>query len=207
MMGTIDWDQRWRDGDTPWDKGAAAPPLLESLVEDRDLWRRGGRVLAPGCGGGHDVRALVDAALPVTGLDLSPTAVAVARAAVASPRADFVCGDLFDGSWVGDRKFGTIWEHTCFCAIDPADRPRYAAAAARLLPAGGCLIGVFYLTPADAGGGPPFGASRQEILGLLEPCFVLRKERTPSRCFPGREGREWLAVFERRGSRQAPEFH
>ena len=52
-----DWNAAYRLGDTPWDKGYAAPPLIEFLKRQSIS----GCVLVPGCGAGHDVRALVGA--------------------------------------------------------------------------------------------------------------------------------------------------
>jgi hypothetical protein len=72
---------------------------------------------------------------------------------------------------------------------------------AEILPVGGHLVGVFYLTPWDEGEtaqGPPFGASREEIVAHFAPWFELKKGWLPERAYPGREGREWLAVLERR---------
>ena len=66
-----DWEACYQNGETPWDKGSAAPPLVE-LIErlGTGLWG-GGTVLVPGCGLGHDVRCLAGRGLKVTGLDLS----------------------------------------------------------------------------------------------------------------------------------------
>lgn len=198
-----DWDQRWQMGDTPWDKGRAAPPLVEYLeVEDAELLRAR-RVLVPGCGSGHDVRELARRGILTTGLDLSATAIERARAEPAAGREDYLCGDLFEQDWRIGREFDAVWEHTCFCAIDPSLRPAYAKAMAGILPAGGHLVGLFFLTPWDPGEeeeGPPFAATRQEINGLFSPWFHLRKEYVPGRAYPGREGREWLVVLERRAN-------
>ena len=64
-------------GDTPWDKGFAAPALTAFLSTHPIQ----GEVLVPGSGPGHDVRALAasDGSAKVTGLDLSPSAIALAR--------------------------------------------------------------------------------------------------------------------------------
>jgi SAM-dependent methyltransferase len=197
---TTDWDQRWQSGDTPWDKGHAAPPLVEYLeAADAEL-HRARRVLVPGCGSGHDVRELARQGIPATGLDLSATAIERARAEPVAGREDYLCGDLFEQDWRIGREFDAVWEHTCFCAIDPSLRAAYAKAMAGILPAGGHLVALFFLTPWDPGEkeeGPPFAATREEIMGLFSPWFVLRKERVPGRAYPGREGREWLVVLER----------
>lgn len=52
----------------------------------------GGRVLDAGCGTGRWARLLVDRGASVVGVDLSPTAIATARALV--PEAEFHCQDL-----------------------------------------------------------------------------------------------------------------
>ncbi len=197
----IDWDQRWRQDDTPWDKGYAAPPLSEYLEDEECKLRHSRRVLVPGCGSGHDVRELARHGIPATGLDISPKAIETALACLPAGGEDYVCGDLFAPDWRVGREFDAVWEHTCFCALDPALRPAYARAMAEILPPGAWLAGVFYLTPWDPGEtpeSPPFEASREEIRTLLDPWFELRKERVPGRAYPGREGREWLAVFRRR---------
>lgn len=191
------WEDHWVEGDTPWDKGEAAPPLLEYLDEWDDGFVEGARILVPGCGSGHDVRALAAAGARVTGLDVSPTAVEVARSHAAINGEAYVQGDLFE--WSGDFPFDAVWEHTCFCAIEPDDRSRYAGAVARLVRPGGRLIGVFYLDPDNDEGGPPHPSSKAEIERHLGPSFSLKRGKVPDRAFPSREGREWLAQFVRHG--------
>lgn len=195
-----DWEQCYQVGETPWDKGSAAPPLLE-LIERHGaaLWG-GGPVLVPGCGLGHDVRALAQIGIQALGLDISPTAVEMARALAAGEAATHEAGDFLDVAWRAGRSFPAIWEHTCFCAIDPALRGNYAQAAAELLPPGGVFAAAFYLTPRDPGedgAGPPFGTSTQEIDTLFSPWFERIDAWVPDAAYPGREGREWLAVFRK----------
>jgi cyclopropane fatty-acyl-phospholipid synthase-like methyltransferase len=195
-----DWEQAYRESDTPWDKGSAAPPLLELM--DRHgatLWGEG-PVLVPGCGFGHDVRALAAAGVPVTGLDLSETAMEKARSFPKSSSETYEVGDFLDPAWRAGRSFTAIWEHTCFCAIDPALRENYAEAAAALLPSGGVLAGVFYLSPNDPGEedcGPPFETSVEELDGLFLPSFERIDGWVPLTAYPGREGREWIGIFRK----------
>ena len=73
-------------------------------------------------------------------------------------RGMLVVGDLFNPPPGFHGAFDWIIEHTCFCAIDPAMRPRYVQAAAALLKPGGRLFAIFYLDPA-AGRQPPFGVT------------------------------------------------
>jgi SAM-dependent methyltransferase len=195
-----DWEAQWRAGETPWDKGEAAPPLAETLAGPRRDRLVPGRVLVPGCGSGHDVRALAAAGAEVVGLDVSETALRAARAHDPAGGETYAHGDFFE--W-RDGEFDALWEHTCFCAIPPGRRADYAAAAAALVRPGGHLVGVFFLDPWDPGevpDPPPFGADAEEIVGHLAPDFEFLEGWAPGRTYPGRENREWLACFRRRDS-------
>ena len=69
------WEAQYQAADTPWDKGAASPGLIDYLLENPVR----GRVLVPGCGFGHDVRALAGTADEVIGIDIAPSAIDGAR--------------------------------------------------------------------------------------------------------------------------------
>ena len=71
----VNWEQSYRDQDTPWDLGGAAPPLISLLKKEGVNLLTGQTVLVPGCGYGHDAEALRRVGLEVTGLDLAPTAL------------------------------------------------------------------------------------------------------------------------------------
>lgn len=196
-----DWNQRYLSGDTPWEKGAPAPPLLE-LLERREPEIFGkGMVLVPGCGTGHDVRALAAAGLSPLGLDLAERALEKARCHPAVGGESYEAGDFLEPGWGGDRKFSAIWEHTCYCAIDPSRRPDYAEACARLITPGGNLVGVFFLTPQGPGEedqGPPFNSTASELDARFAPWFDRTEAWVPENSYPGREGREWLAIYRRK---------
>lgn len=195
-----DWENRYRAGDTPWEKGQAAPALKELLGKLKlGDWGRG-PVLVPGCGLGHDVRALAALGIAVLGLDVSPTAVERAREFPRAGAEIYEVGDFLDSAWRAGREFSALWEHTCFCAIDPGVRGRYAEAAAACLPEGGLLAGVFFLNPYDPGEeacGPPFGVTVAELETWFSPWFERVDGWVPHGAFPGREEREWLGLFRR----------
>jgi methyl halide transferase len=181
------WESRYRAGDTPWDRGAA-PPLGEFLRGHAIL----GEILVPGCGTGHDVRLLASSGAGkarVTGLDLSATALALARSHPTCGGERYVQGDLFalPEEWTG--RFDWVVEHTCFCAIPPERRPDYVTAISRVLKPGGILLAVFFLDPG-VGEGPPHGATREEIASLFDPHLRLEREWKPTDAFPEREGGE-----------------
>jgi SAM-dependent methyltransferase len=198
MNPDLEWQRRYEENDTPWDKGEAAPALVEFLRQ-RPI---AGRVLVPGCGRGHEVRAL--ASQPQTtavGLDLSPTAITQARA-LAAPLLpmhdiDFIEGDFFHLPSSLAGSFAWLVEHTCFCAIEPRLRPDYVQAAAAALRPGGKIFGIFYLDPG-VDSGPPFAVSREELSALFDARFILLEEWVPRVSFPGRENRELIRILQKR---------
>ena len=195
-----DWQKRYLDGDTPWDKGEAAPPLAELIERLGSELFGDGEVWVPGCGAGHDVRLLAGYGLKAVGLDLAPAAIQEAQAHPVVNAERYELMDVLELDEIQNRKASGIWEHTCFCAIDPSRRSDYARSAAEILSDGGVLAGVFFLTPWDPGEqqqGPPFGASIKEIDACFAPWFERIEAWLPESAYPGREGREWLAVYKR----------
>jgi len=206
---TTDWEERYRQADTPWDKGTAHPALLHWLAAHRG--RMTGTVLVPGCGLGHDARAIAatEPAADVVGLDIAPSAIAAAAGIAGPGNAVFRQGDLFDLPQKLRGAFDWVWEHTCFCAIDVDRRDAYVAAVAGALRPGGHLLGVFYLDPYRGdhrpGGGPPHGCTSAELAERFgrDGGFRIVAENVPSSTYPERDGRERLILMERWPGRPA----
>lgn len=189
----VDWNQRYLEGDTPWDKGAAHPVLRDRLA----MGALGGRVLVPGCGSGHDVRALARAGLEVVGLDVAPRAVEKAGSFDSAGAEVYRLADLFDLPPDLLGAFDGVFEHTCFCAIDPSRRPDYVEAMASALRRGGRLLAVFYADPGNDDEGPPFGCTPAELDALFGASFRVLEEHRGFPTFEHREGRELLRLLER----------
>jgi methyl halide transferase len=195
-----DWEKLYQTGEAAWDKGAPAPPLLAYLKENKLT----GRWLVPGCGRGHDVRALAGAgAESVVGLDYAPTAVEDARIALADlPNVSVIQADLFA---LPDELLGAfdgVFEHTCYCAIPRERRDDYVRAVHSALKPGGILLAVFYLDPRDNPDpnlGPPFNATLGELDAQFSPYFSLEIDEVPTSAYPGREGRERLRLLRKHG--------
>lgn len=200
-----DWDLHYREDHTPWDKGRAAPPLLEWI--EKNPAQITGRVLVPGCGRGHDVRAL--AGLPevteAVGLDLSPTAVSLANSFPKVSRERYCVGNLFDLEKNHRDTFDWVFEHTCFCAIPIVCRESYVTGVWSSLHPGGSLLSVFYLNPYDdehqPEDGPPHGSTLEELDALFVRSgrFSIQESYVPSRSYPGREGLERVMRMTRQG--------
>jgi SAM-dependent methyltransferase len=189
----MDWQAQYEAGETPWDEGAPHPALLDFIAESGPFQ---GRILVPGCGLGHDARAISTRANQVIGLDIAPGAVAKARAIPKTGREEYVVADLFNLEPELRSSFHWAVEHTCFCAIDPAMRSAYAAAVAGALMPGGHLFAIFYLDPA-VDRQPPYGVSAAELDRLFSPSFALVRQWVPARTFAGRESRELIRVLRR----------
>jgi cyclopropane fatty-acyl-phospholipid synthase-like methyltransferase len=192
-MNVTDWEGRYQSGDMPWEKGEASPGLVDFLAAHPELPR--GAVCVPGCGTGHDVRAWARAGFDATGLDLAPSAIRLAkeRTAAAGLAAQFRQSDFLRDQ--PPMLFDWVFEHTLFCAIDPAERETYVHAAARWLQPGGQYLAVNYLIPDTDG--PPFGTTRDEVLQRFTPGFELLQEWVP-RSYPNRTGLELMLWWRKR---------
>jgi SAM-dependent methyltransferase len=193
------WDQRYVEHDTPWDKGAPHPGLAHWLQDGAfGLGReKVSRVLVPGCGRGHDALELARHFPAVLGVDFSAEALRRATATDEHlPHLQFAQADFLAPPIDWTAQFDLIFEHTCFCAIDPATRQTYVQSCSSLLQAGGWLAG-FFFTNLEREGGPPFGVSPEELAALFAPHFTLLDRRPVSTTFPGREGEEELWLWRR----------
>ena len=194
MRSGTDWEKRYQSDDTPWEKGEPSPGLVDFLKQ-RPGPQKVKTVCVPGCGTGHDVRAWAAAGFSATGLDLAPSAIRLARAKTKAARLDALF--LRKNFLTSDppRRFDLLFEHTLFCAIDPAARELYVQAVRRWLKPAGHFLAVFYLIKDKDG--PPFGATRDELCQRFLPYFELTGEWVP-RSYPNRKGLELMMWWRKR---------
>jgi SAM-dependent methyltransferase len=187
------WEERWRAGDTGWDHGEAAPPLVDWLSRHSPS----GRVLVPGCGSGHDVRALAAASpeLEVTGLDIAPSAIAKAERIPSSGCISWRVGDFLEPAPDLRAAFDLVFEHTCFCALDPSLRDKYVCGLNQVLRPGGYYLAIFYLDPISPNG-PPFRVSREELDERFGE-FELLEQYVPTVGYKSRLGREEVRLYRK----------
>ena len=191
------WEARYQAQDMPWEKGEPSPGLVDFLAAHPGLAR--GAVCVPGCGTGHDVRAWARAGFPAFGYDIAPSAIRLAteRTAAAGLTAQFQISDFFRDS--PPLRFDWLFEHTLYCAIQPAERDDYVRAVLRWLKPAGQYLAVNYLIPDKDG--PPFGTTREELWRRFSPHFELLEEWVP-RSYPNRTALE-LMLWWRRWAAQA----
>ncbi|WAC20640.1 methyltransferase domain-containing protein [Luteolibacter sp. SL250] len=195
----MDWNARYQEQDTPWDKGIPTPVLAEIHERHPGIFS-GSTIVVPGCGTGHDVRWLAEQGAEATGLDIAPLAIAKARDLDPTGQADYQVADFLDPDSPLPDTFDQLWEHTCFCALDPSLRAAYLKAARRYLKPGGTLVGVFFINPEMDEGetGPPFGIDEDELSRTLEEAgFRTTGTWVPTTGFPGRIGRERVMILSR----------
>jgi SAM-dependent methyltransferase len=190
-----DWDDLYRRRETPWEKGKAHPGLVDFLTEHGSL---SGDIFVPGCGSGHDVRALSTKENHVLGVDIAASAIQKAEAEPKEGHEEYLLGDLFRLPNEFDHRFDWIFEHTCFCAISPARRPDYVRTIVRLLKPAGRMLAIFFINPDHDEEGPPYRVSPAELEEFFSENFVLEKEWVPARTHAGREQRELMRILRRR---------
>lgn len=125
----------------PWDIGRPQPAFAR--LADRGLLS--GRLLDPGCGTGENVLLAAARGAEATGVDISPQAIARARnkAAERGLTARFEVADALRLGQLG-LTFDVLIDSGVFHIFDDADRARYVASLAAVLPPGGrCYLMCF----------------------------------------------------------------
>jgi methyl halide transferase len=188
-----EWEARYQSGDMPWEKGAPSPGLVDFLAVNPGLAH--GTVCVPGCGTGHDVRTWARAGFAAYGYDIAPSAI---RLAAEATRATGLSAEFRLADFLRDEPpflFDWVFEHTLFCAIQPEERDAYVRAVLRWLKPEGQYLAVNYLIPDRDG--PPFCATRGELMQRFSPHFEVLKEWVP-RSYPNRTGLELMLWWRRR---------
>lgn len=133
----IKWDELYREGFIPWDKGIPSAPLAEALsrhdlisgptAAESGTGKQRRRALVPGCGKGYDVLLLAAFGYDAYGLETSELALKGAREtekkhggddvyrvrdeAVGKGKVTWITGDFFKDDWaksLGEEFDGTF---------------------------------------------------------------------------------------------------
>ena len=164
------WEQRYRQGVTPWDYGSA-PPGLEEWIAAYPGPRR---VLIPGCGAAYEVMAFAARGWDVLAIDYSPAAIEAAKAALGVHAALVRLADFFADDF--GTAFPVIYERAFLCALPPRMGAAYRDRVHALLAHEGVLAGYFFVAP-ETGRGPPFAISDANLKRLLETHFDLIEDK------------------------------
>ena len=189
-----DWNERYCVEDTPWDKGKPAPGLVDWLAKRQMSPDTAYSRCSPSCGKGHDAAAWAEAGFETTGLDLSDLALSEARAKYEAP--PILPLPTETSSKTNHRNPTTSFSsNTLWLLINPERRDEYTQSLLNWL----ILVDTFaihFVFPLT-NEGPPFGASRNEIVNRFSTDLELIKQWKP-RHFEGREDEELMFLWQRK---------
>jgi methyl halide transferase len=135
MTEPIEWNDRYRDGNLPWDTGRPSSEL-QRVVSQHAI--QPCRTLEIGCGTGTNSVWLAQHGFEVTGIDLAPLAVerAKERAHAAGVESRFVTADVLHLPDLSG-PFAFFFDRGCYHAVRREAPQQYASAVARQLASSG----------------------------------------------------------------------
>ena len=198
MTESRDWDTVYVAGTPPpWDVGRPQPAFVR--LADRGALR--GHLLDAGCGTGENALLATAHSAGVVGVDVSPTAIARARAK-ASERglsARFEVADALNLSQLG-LTFDTVIDSGLFHVFDDENRARYVASLASVLRSGGsCYLMCF--SNLQEGTFGPRRVRKDEIISAFSDGWsvtgIEADEFVVNRGLGIAAARAWLATIRR----------
>jgi SAM-dependent methyltransferase len=163
-MTGLPWDASYHDGPAPWDIGQPQP----AVVRLASAGGFAGAVLDAGCGTGENTLHVGSLGLPVLGVDVAETALAMARekADQRGIEAEFAAVDAFHLDRLG-RRFATVLDCGLFHTFDGDERPGYVASLASVTEHDGTLYVLCFSDDGpDAG---PHPVSQEELREAFTP--------------------------------------
>jgi SAM-dependent methyltransferase len=135
-MSGVPWDASYHGGRAPWDIGEPQPAIVRLAAHDAFL----GAVLDAGCGTGENALYIASLGLSVVGVDVAPTAIAIAgeKARSRGIEAAFVTADAFELHRL-NRTFHTVLDCGLFHTFDADERDRYLQSVAYVTQRGATL--------------------------------------------------------------------
>jgi SAM-dependent methyltransferase len=193
-MTGLPWDASYQDGPAPWDVGPQ--PAVVRLAAAGAFT---GPVLDVGCGSGDNALHLASLGLPVLGVDVAETALAIARAKAADRglEVEFAVADAYRLDRLG-RRFATVLDSGMFHTCDAGERPRYAAGLVSVTDPGAIL---YVLCFSDEGPGTgPHPVSRADLHTAFDSGWdvAIEPDRVHTRFHDENGAPAWLARITRR---------
>ena len=162
MEPIIDWEARYKEKTTAWERDHLNPAFNE--------WRarfqlNPGHAVVPGCGRAPEVLEFARMGWQVTGIDLADTAVAFQQTTLnhSGFGAEVVQANVL--AWSPSEPVDLVYEQTCLCALNPDHWSDYEAQLHKWLKPGGILAVLFMQTGRE--GGPPFHCGLEPMRALF----------------------------------------
>src|SRR5258708_22167671 len=158
------WDAWYHHGPAPWDI-CQPQQAIERLASEGGL---AGAVLDAGCGTGENAIHIASLGLPVLGVDVAETALAIARekAADRGIEVEFAAADAFQLERLG-RRFETVLDCGLFHTFNGDERPGYVASLASVTEHDGTLYVLCFSDDGPDTG--PHPISREELRAAVNP--------------------------------------
>jgi len=163
-MTGLPWDASYHDGPAPWDIGRPQPAILRLAFQGRFA----GTVLDAGCGTGENALLIASLGLPVVGIDVAETALAMARKKAGERRieVEFVVADAFHLERLG-RRFETVLDCGLFHTCDADEQAAYVASLASVTDHDGTLYVLCFSDEGPDTG--PHPVSEKELRAAFTP--------------------------------------
>lgn len=200
MPDKPDWNTRYVQGDTPWERGLPSRELGRVL----DEWQIAPcRALEMGCGTGSDAVYLAGRGFDVTAFDLAPLAIerAAARAGQAGVTLKLLAGDYRSLADLGP-PYAFVFDAGFYHCVRREGLGDLLAFVERITRSGSLWLSLLGNAndPQPQDRGPPrLGAA--ELCGELEPLFALvqlREIHFESTQLDARRPLAWSALWRRR---------
>lgn len=188
------WSEVYQTETPRWELNQPAESLKDMLPR---LKLPKSRILVLGCGSGNDAAYFAELGHVVTAVDISPEAIQRGQEKHARlPQIRWIESDLFQLGSEHLQSYDIVFEHTCFCAVDPTRRNELVALWKKFLAPGGSLLGVFFVM--DRKEEPPFGATEWEIRERLKKHFQFVFWGRWHQSIDRRNGKELLIYAQKR---------
>lgn len=165
MKPVIDWESRYKEGNTGWDIGQVSTPLKAYFDQ---LKNKNLKILIPGGGNGYEAAYLYEIGFKqVFLLDFAENPLRnFEKKYPEFPKEHLLYENFFEHK----QSYDLIVEQTFFCAIHPSQRADYARKTHSLLKPSGKLVGLLWSVPMNEDH-PPFGGSKTEYHQYFDPYF------------------------------------
>ena len=149
----------------PWSIGAPQPEIAALI----DAGKVHGDVLDAGCGEAATALTLAERGFTAVGLDMSPTAIELARAEAATRGLDNVTFEVADiSAFTGyDGRFGTIIDSTLFHSMPVELREGYQQSIVRAAAPGATYFVLVFDAAAVPAGGPINAVTADELRDVV----------------------------------------
>lgn len=160
------WDQCYAAQQTGWDRGGVHP-ALEHWLETGQLCPC--QIAVPGCGNGYEVVRLAESQFDVTAIDFSAEPLQRLGEKLNATETGSLNTQLIQANvleFAHAIQFDAVYEQTCLCAIEVAQRPAYERQLFEWLREGG-MLHILFLQTDNASGQPPFHCNIDDMKQLF----------------------------------------